>query len=905
MSKVIYAKYNRTRDPRYQTSTKIYRKDDGTRYVTKEPLKEEAAAHVLSFPQKVAMSEILFESMKPIPVEIEGNTAIFPYMEGSRARDYLENYSHDFDLLMDKIRELADRLFLVNPDKTLPFVLSPEFINVFGEFNPPYELMAARGLNVDMIFDNIILREDRSEILDYEWTYDFPIPVDFARFRTLFHYYDSNKVVFADRISLEDYLVRLGISRDLVEPFMAMEAKFQFSVHGEGARYIYTGRYQQRINRFPDDYMSRDQFDDLQREAEYLRHEIKDLRKSFSWRISSPVRTAADTAVSLKQKATIASKLIYPEKMQQGLAYLKENGLAATISHTKEVLSGGMRAPYIFEEISPQEEEAQRKIHFAYEPMISILVPLYNTPRKFLMEMIESVVNQTYGNWELCLADGSDKENLRPVIGKYKKKDSRIKYMKLKSNRGISENTNACIKMASGDFIGLFDHDDLLTRDALYRVVEAINTHEGTEIVYTDEDKLLTGSKGQNQGFIEPHYKPDFNLDLLRTCNYICHFFVVRKTVAERAGGFRKECDGSQDYDFILRCSEQTDRIVHVPRILYHWRIHSNSTAADPKNKMYCYEAGEKAVKDHLVRKGILASVKMRDQYGFYKVNYDLKETSLVSMIITNPDQAGDLKRCIESICQQTNYNNYEIMVPISSETDQAVRDYLDSLKDDERIRLVETGKDNLPAICNSCADQAAGDYLVFLDSRTEIIDSDWILKMLSNCQREKVAVVAPKILYPDDTIENMGLILGLKGIAGPAFRGLNRKAFGYNGRGISQQNLSAVTSSCMMISKAVFEEVGGMEEALKEAFYDVDLCLKVGEEGYLLVLNPDVECRIHRVKSNGDDVSGDDRFSQAPEVEEEYMKTRWSDLLQKGDPCYNENLTLLYTDFSLKGPEE
>ena len=903
MSKVIYAKYNRTRDPRYQTATKIWRREDQSRYVTKEPLREEAVSHVMDFPEKAELSRRVFARLQPIPVEIVGNSAVFPYEEGTRARDYLESCSGDFDLLMDKIRELTDRLFVVDPEMTEPFSMSKEFSDVFGKFDPQTEVKAVRGLNVDMIFDNMILGEETCRVLDYEWTYDFLIPVKFARFRTLFHYYDSNRVVFEHRISLEDYLVQLGIEQELIRPFMDMEARFQFSVHGEGARYIYTGRYQKQIRKFPEEFVSREQYENLEREADYLRQEVKNLRESFSWKISSPVRTAAKTAVSLKQKTENAKRLMYSEKIQQGMVYLKENGLTATISHTKEVLSGGLKAPYIFEEISPEEEAQQRDHHFPYEPKISILVPLYNTPTQFLMEMIESVTSQTYSNWELCLADGSDKENLRPVIGKYKKHDDRIKYMKLNSNRGISENTNACIRMASGDYLGLFDHDDLLTKDALYQVVKALNEKENTDIVYTDEDKLLTGPKGQNKGFIEPHFKPDFNLDLLRTCNYICHFFVVRKEIAAKAGGFRKECDGSQDFDFILRCSEQSDRIVHVPKILYHWRIHSNSTAADPKNKMYCYEAGEKAIRDHLSRQGLHGTVHMRDQYGFYKVNYFLQENSLVSIIITGSEREEDLRRCVDSILQKTSYNRYEIILPVTSSVDQQTRDYLDTIRDDDRIRQVEwTGEvPDIPGRMNFGAACAEGDYLLFLDSGIEILESEWIQGLLTNCQREEVGIAGPKLLGPDDTIENLGLIIGLKGIAGPALEGFDKNAFGYNGRGISQQNLSAVSAACMMVDKAVFEKVGGMDTKLKGAFYDVDFCLKAGKAGFLIVMNPDVSCRHHRT---GAFEADEESLSQRHE-EERIMKIKWADLLEKGDPAYNRNLTLRSPDFSLKTAQE
>lgn len=632
-----------------------------------------------------------------------------------------------------------------------------------------------------------------------------------------------------------------------------------------------------------------------------LQGDINAIHNSLSWKLTIPIRSIVLVGYKIMRRFKITS-LCY-----DGFRYFLQFGFQSTVRRIKELY--GKPSNVIDETdyvLSPEIIQQQRDQQFDYMPVISILVPLYNTPDVFLTEMIDSVKNQTYGKWELCLADGSDSEHteVEKRCREYMKDDSRIKYRKLEQNLGISENTNACIELATGDYIGLFDHDDLLTQDALYEVVNRINEKNNVDAVYTDEDKLLYNAKDQSTKYVEPHCKSDFNLDLLRTNNYICHFFVVRKEIVDKVGGFRSAYDGSQDFDFILRCVEQAKNVEHIAKILYHWRIHAGSTAANPESKMYCYEAGKHAIESHLERMHIQACVEMTQHLGFYRVKYPVKGNPLVSIIIPNKDEKETLEKCIQSIETKTTYDNYEIVIVENNSITTEIFEYYDKLSHNVRIKVVKWDDEfNYSKINNFGVKQAKGEYLILLNNDVEIITENWIEEMLANCQREEVGIVGAKLLYPDNTVQHAGVIIGLGGIAGHAFVGLDGNHPGYFGRAFIQQDLSAVTAACLMVRRAVYEEVGGLEEQLKVAFNDVDFCLKVRKAGYLVVMNPNVRLYHYESKSRGAEDTPEKHARFASEVN--YMAEHWRDILESGDPYYNKNLTLIKGDFSMKGKDE
>ena len=547
----------------------------------------------------------------------------------------------------------------------------------------------------------------------------------------------------------------------------------------------------------------------------------------------------------------------------------------------------------------PTEEtlETQRKQKFDYSPLISIAVPAYQTPVEFLRQMIESLIVQTYSNWELCIVNASpDNEEMQKVLAEYSAGDSRVRFCNLKENLGIAENTNRAFAMTKGEFVGLLDHDDLLAPNALYEIVKILQDHPQADALYTDEDKVTT----ELDEHFQPHLKPDFNLDLLRSNNYICHFFVVQKSIVEKAGGFRKEFDGAQDYDFIFRCTENAGEVLHVPEILYHWRTHKASTADNPASKMYAFEAGKRAIEAHLERTGTEGEVSHTQDLGFYRVKYPVQGKPLVSVIIPNKDEKETLQTCLEMLEKNTGYQNFEIIIVENNSTTDEIFRYYKELSGNRKIHLLRWGKEfNYSAINNFAVAHAKGEYLLFLNNDVKSINPDWLEEMLGVCQRPEVGGVGAKLIYPDNTIQHAGCVIGMGGIAGHMFVDMPADRTGYLHKASLLQDMSAVTAACLLMKKEVFEQAGGFTEELAVAFNDVDLCLKVRKNGYLIVYDPYAKLYHMESKTRGAEDSKEKvrRF----QTEIEYMRCHWIDILKNGDPCYNKNLSLTKWNYSLK----
>lgn len=593
-------------------------------------------------------------------------------------------------------------------------------------------------------------------------------------------------------------------------------------------------------------------------------------------------------------------KKLSPYTIQKGFRYLKHYGPKEfwirlhERFEPEEVPYGPWYAAYV-----PDEEalEKQRKHKFNYAPLISIAVPAYQTPVEFLKQMIESLISQTYTGWELCIANASpDNEEMQRVLADYSAKDVRVRFCSLKENLGISENTNRAFAMAKGEFMGLLDHDDLLAPNALYEIVNTLQDHPQADALYTDEDKVTTDLDEHFQ----PHLKPDFNLDLLRSNNYICHFFVVRRSIVEKAGGFRKEFDGAQDYDFIFRCTENAREVLHVPEILYHWRTHKASTADNPASKMYAFEAGKRAIEAHLERTGTKGTVSHTQDLGFYRVKYPVQGEPLVSVIIPNKDEKETLQTCLESLKKNTSYQNFEIIIIENNSTTGEIFKYYKELSRDQQIHLLRWGKEfNYSAINNFGVAHARGEYLLFLNNDVKSIEPDWMEEMLGVCQRPEVGGVGAKLIYPDNTIQHAGCVIGMGGIAGHMFVDMPADRTGYLHKASLLQDMSAVTAACLMMKKEVFEQAGGFTEELAVAFNDVDLCLKVRKNNHLIVYDPYAKLYHMESKTRGAEDSKEKvrRF----QTEIEYMRCHWMDILKNGDPYYNKNLSLTKWNYSLK----
>lgn len=588
----------------------------------------------------------------------------------------------------------------------------------------------------------------------------------------------------------------------------------------------------------------------------------------------------------------------------KGVRFLHQHGWKQFCTRTMQVLAQksapqGDYGKYRLA-VAPTEEELsrQRKETFQYAPLISIVVPLYKTPEKYLGQLVKSVQSQTYGNWELCLSDGSGKDSpLEKYLSRLESQEPRVKVVRNSGQLQISENTNAALQAASGEFIAFADHDDLLSEDALYECVKALQKEPETELIYSDEDKVSMNGKH----YFQPHFKSDYNPDLLCSMNYFCHLVVVKKKLLDKAGMLDAAFDGAQDYDFVLRCTEHTDKIFHIPKVLYHWRAHENSTAENPESKRYAFEAGKRAVQAHLDRLKIPARVEMGEYPGLYRVHYLWKEQPLVSILIPNKDHVEDLDKCIQSIEQRSNYRNYEfIIIENNSELPETFEYYKRLEAENKKARVVYWEKGfNFSAINNFGAGFAKGEYLLLLNNDTEMIGPDCLWELLGPCMREDVGITGARLYYEDGTIQHAGVVIGFGGIAGHTFIGFDKEANGYFSRIICAQNYSAVTAACMMTKKSVYQEVGGLTEDLVVAFNDIDYCMKVKKFGKLIVYNPYAELYHYESKSRG--------LEDSPQKQERYYKemkyfvTKWQEFMDQGDPYYNPNLTLSKADFSLR----
>lgn len=606
--------------------------------------------------------------------------------------------------------------------------------------------------------------------------------------------------------------------------------------------------------------------------------------------------------VSLQPAVILKNKV--EKYRKKGMSYLKTHGARALAVKAFHKLTTVKERPVDYQKWLPKhlpssaELERQRKTKFSLTPKISIVVPLYKTDREYLRQLIESVQAQTYSNWELCLSDGSGANSpLEQVLKEYQEKDSRIRVISSEKPLQISQNTNAAMGISTGDFVAFADHDDVLTANALFEYVKAYNENPKLEVFYSDEDKMtMDGNK-----FFQPHFKPDFNLDLLCSVNYICHLFMAKKSLIEKVGMLRPEYDGAQDYDFIFRCVEATDQICHVPKILYHWRSHEQSTSENPESKRYAFDAGQRAVQAHYDRIGVKAEVLQGEYLGLYRTKFIRDYDPLISIIIPNKDHIEDLRRCMNSIEEKSTYQNYEYIIVENNSTQKETFEYYQKLeKENPKAHVLYwDGPFNYSAINNFGAKEAKGEYLLLLNNDTEIINPDCLEELLGYCMRDDVGIVGARLYYEDDTIQHAGVVLGFGGIAGHCFVQQPRTSTGYCHRIICAQDYSAVTAACMMVKKEIFDAVGGLSEDLQVAFNDIDFCIKVRDYGKLVVYNPYAELYHYESKSRGleDTPEKIARFNK----EIATLEQHWPDIFRKPDPYYNPNLTLDSQDFSLK----
>ncbi len=629
------------------------------------------------------------------------------------------------------------------------------------------------------------------------------------------------------------------------------------------------------------------QLEEAEKHIEELDYKLGRIKNSFAWKLSKPLRGVMHTCVRVRDvyrqygsPVGVARKVRL--KMRQKNAQ-KQHGLASFPN--------------------AEERKRQEETVFPKDITFSVLVPLYNTPEKFLREMIDSVQAQTYRKWELCLADGSD--DAHPEVGRicqeYMQNDSRIKYKKIEKNLGISGNTNVCFGMATGEYIGLFDHDDLLHPSVLYEYMKAI-CEQDADYIYCDE---VTFEGNSIDNMLTIHFKPDFSIDNLRANNYICHFSVFSEKLLEETGLFRSEFDGSQDHDMILRLTSRAKKIVHVPKILYYWRSHPQSVAADINAKTYAIDAAKRAVLAHLKSCGLEGTVESTRAFPtIFRIKYKLKAKPMISIIIPNKDHRDDLKRCVDSILNKSTYENYEILIVENNSTETETFAYYKMLENQPKVRVITyeaEGGFNYSKINNFAAKQAKGEYLLLLNNDTKVITREWMEELLMYAQRDDVGAVGAKLYYADNTIQHAGIVIGLGAhhAAGHTHHLLPKENLGYMGRLCYAQDVTAVTGACLLVRKSLYEQVGGLDESFTVALNDVDFCLRLRALGLLNIFTPFAELYHYESKSRGLDKDGASAERYNKEVA--HFRERWKKELDAGDPYFNPNFSLEHATYELK----
>lgn len=626
---------------------------------------------------------------------------------------------------------------------------------------------------------------------------------------------------------------------------------------------------------------------DAKNEADNLQFQLDRIKNNPMWKASKPLRQVMHWGLrNYRRLRNLGGPRGIARKLKQKKIEAQAKKLHGTASFP-----------------TPEEAKRQKETKFDRMVTISILVPLYNTPLNFLNEMIESVLAQTYQKWELCLADGSDHDHdeVEKRCREYVEKDKRIVYRRLEKNEGISGNTNRCYEMSTGDYIGLFDHDDVLHPSVLYEYVKVIN-EQGADYIYCDE----TTFKGDSiDNMITLHFKPDFAPDNLRANNYICHFSVFSRALLEGTELFRSGFDGSQDHDMILRLTANAKKVVHVPKLLYYWRSHKASVASDISAKPYAIAAAKGAVAAHLQSCGF-KNFEIKSTRAFdtiFEIKYEIEREDKISILIPNKDHVDDLRRCIDSIKERSTYENYEIIVIENNSTEKETFDYYKTLEGQDKITVVTyEGEFNYARINNFGARAATGEYLLLLNNDTQVISMNWLEAMLMYAQRPDVGAVGAKLYYGDRTIQHAGVVVGLGAhrTAGHTHYKINYDNLGYMGKLCYAQNVSAVTGACLMVKRRIYDEVGGLDEAFRVALNDVDFCLRVREKGYLNVFTPFAELYHFESASRGIDVV-DEAKAKRYEEESALFREKWKDFLEKGDPYYNPNFSLDRSDYSLR----
>ena len=983
---LLYVKYNSTRRPEYQLSTEIrevyelrgkIRKKRKTvnKYVTKKPITSKAVSQIKQIEKNYESLQNYYNNIEVLPFKVEqgeiGSNALkrpqisFEYVDGESVLAGLDFEKDSLDTIYSRLKKEMNILFDIREDRISDFVSTADFEKVFP--GKQVSGKAVKPCNFDTIFSNFIrVKKNKSDekdsiiCIDYEWVWDFPVPINFLKYRMIHYLYEENESYLANRVSFEDFVSFLNLSDDELKTYAAMELDFQHFAHGENLRYIYTEGFKRRMLTSEKAFQLIDSKDthicNLEAQMGELRDAIEDLKEYNQKQESKLIKTSDELAdhIAMVQNRDeqIQSQNEYIQSLEGRVAFLTRciknpfyglysvfrrgpASIRRRLDEKKAVKAAEEKArldELRFKELLDITEgdyqswierreakyEARHDSYdqklmlqaFSYAPKISIVIPVYNVEDRHLLPCIDSVKAQTYSNWELILVDDcSTLESVGKTLKKLERKYRRdprfiIKYRE--ENGGISNCTNTGIEMATGDYIAFMDCDDTIAPFALYEVVKMLNSDNNGEslgsydFVYSDEDKLSDDGTRRHS----PFFKPDWSPDTLMSYMYTSHLGVYRTDLVKELGGLRSEYDGCQDYDLTLRFTEKTNRIGHISKILYHWRERDESTALSPESKSYIKERVKKMKEDTLERRGLTGEVEWLEDIYQYRVKYIPKDNPLVSIVIPSKDNPDILTQCLTSLTDITNYRNYEIIVVDNGSNDEnraAYQKLLDDIKREKNLntKYLYAPKDfNFSFMCNIGARSANGEYLLFLNDDIEIINSEWLERMVGATELPQVGAVGAKLLYPDTTlIQHAGVISIESGPVHEFARMDDTENYYFNRNRLDFDTL-AVTAACLLVKKTKFEEVGLFDEELAVAYNDVDLCFKLAEKGYHNVIRNDVILYHHESISRGDDAMDPEKFARLMREQDKlYDKhpeyKRW-------DPYYNVNLVQTDCDFSI-----
>lgn len=884
---------------------------DGVKQVKRSALSPEGIGHLEHILRVRETYGDYYKRIGLVECEKEGpESLVCPFICGTPLSEVIERESKDYPSFTANAIKWAEVITDVNESYVGAFSLSKEFEEIFGR---PYGIEAYHGralrvCNLDSTFENFLIADDKTICVDFEWFVEAGVPVDFVRYRALKMLCIANLKTKCRGVSIEKFLSDCGFSEDDILLFDRMDEAFQQYVHGRGREAIYTERYRKKITDFGD--LTRlpetiEAQEDRIRKAEAKNKDLTDKLRAandtlveFSFQMGLYRKALYNPAYAAYRLTKKAGKKILPTKVKKGLKVLKEEGYNTFKYKMNEHRVRRLSYETWIKGVEEDRHIILTKKELKLKPLISVLVPVYNVKSELLSACIDSVIAQTYPNWQLCLVDdASTMEETRATLKRYED-HPQIDIAYRSENGHISKATDQALEMARGDYVALLDCDDLLTRDALLEVACAINENPEAEYLYSDEDKIDEAGKVRFDAF----FKPDWAPDTLMAHMYTCHLSVYKKELMIKTGALRPGYEGSQDYDLALRATEIADykNIIHIPQILYHWRTRPESTSSGMGVKPYVIEATRKAKEDALSRRGIKAALEFIDVSSQFRVRYIPDRGAFVSIIIPSKDNPEVIERCIKSIVKRTEYKGYEIIVIDNGSSPENKISYERTCASNNCRYFHSPMEFNFSKMCNLGAKYSRGDHLLFLNDDTEVIDGEWLDRMLGQAQQSHTGAVGAKLLYSDSNrIQHIG-VLNLMPGPDHALGRMDDSVPYYFGVNIHDTNFIAVTGACLMVGRDKFFEVGGFDEDLMIAYNDVDLCFRLLEAGYYNVSRMDVRLYHYESYSRGIDTMDETKLRRlTSERERLYIKHPQFSLSEHMDPFYNHHLVQNKPDYS------